>query len=370
MVVLEVAIVSNYQWTEKQIQAAIKKGRKRSQEDWLGVAVFKVGDTRDVNKKKAIAPDYRQLMKILVGLKHAFDNELSADSPEYKICFNWEEREQYLAKLKRPSNYFPLDLLAHPAMLDLPPKEKLNGKETAHYLDRPLTTADKAMFGLMIIRWGAIRNTLLDFSSTGKLRLEKHLEDHPDNQLKKAFIGTVAELVCRWEAISIGWPEIKDYCPKDWTPEALFIELIRMQSYADFIDACTFPEKGYKPSTLLKKLQSVSKIIQPVNCFLEGSPKIPLEDPSKTIGEDYNAGIDEVADALKAAISVLHRFPMRKYWVDRITTLRHCLIQSSDPEIKKAAVAWEKAAQVCFSGGMGIVRKEKDRRTDNNIKAE
>jgi hypothetical protein len=357
LLIREVATIINYFWTEKQIQAVVK--RLSHKKGWLGVK-----DVRSGNKAKA--QEYRQLMAILVepGRNHAFHNREHPESPNYKISFDWQGKDQLLAKLKQSKSYFPLNLLSSPSMLDLPPIEKLDGTETKYYLGRSPTDNDIKMFAKQHWRWIFIRDILKAFQDTRKFSLSPHFESYLEDKESKIVLLKIShEIACMYKAFESGWVEIKNYCPEDYTHESLFVEILRMRSYADFIDDCNLPVTGIKPSADLKRMQVITKIIPSMNSFFKGSPQIPLKDPRKTIGVDYNGGIDSVDEALRAAQSAMAKSPMQKFWTDRATKLKHILIQSSNPEIKEAALIWEEAIQDCFSNGMGLVRKIRDRRT-------
>jgi amino acid permease len=74
---MEVYIMSNHQWNEKQIKKAHES--RKHKKGWL--------NARDIRSGIPVVA-VRQLMTTMVDRGLAFDNKISPDSEEYKICFN------------------------------------------------------------------------------------------------------------------------------------------------------------------------------------------------------------------------------------------------------------------------------------------
>ena len=92
--------MSDYRWTEKQISKVFES--RKHHKSWLDARAIRSGIT---------AAAVRQLMKIMVDRRYAFDNLTSPDSDRYKICFNLDERERIIEVLEDSIEYSPFDRL-------------------------------------------------------------------------------------------------------------------------------------------------------------------------------------------------------------------------------------------------------------------
>jgi hypothetical protein len=331
MVVLEVAIVSNYEWSEKQIEAAIKKGRKRSQEDWLGVAVFKVGDTRDVNKKKAKAPDYRQLMKILVVEGYAVGNGKSSENPHFKIRFDSSKQKS------GKESYSWLLMEAH----NFPPLEVLPPSKFSRYLQRELTFEDLYSYLELRQRWLFIVLSLMMYRDTGRLEVTPVAEQIFNKHEEESFLALVREIDCMCKAVKIGWEYIKAK-NRDADYERLIVYLLKIMSSADFVTLSYPPEERVKTRMDLERLQDIAK-------FNKQKEALPIEHDK----------------AEKFIAPLVNRFLLRRICFEHTDSLKSILCESHDPEVLDALSAWDDATQKSIE----IIRKNLRRLVGQKTKA-
>jgi hypothetical protein len=359
------ATMSNYLWTEDQIQAAIVKGEARVHEVWLGTNIFRIGNRRDANKKRAKSSDYRKLMAILVERNHAYPNVDDHENPIYKICFNWENRSHIINGLEESSRkYFSPGILFCSVMTDLPPKDLFNESDTVNYLGRQLTVSDSVQFFAERLRWEILVEVLRGFQDSGKFRISDKYDNVLDDDWKKIFLRTSIEVACMYKAFEIGWSEIQCYFPNTSNYDDAFATVLYIRSYTELLDNCCLPNTAIKPYSDIKRMKSIASILPSVNSYLqEKSPDVPLENPLKIFGEDYGAGLDAVNDAHKAIESMKSKSPHSMIWAEDTTRLKHALLQSSDPKVKQAALKWEEAIQKEFLHGMQIIRRAIDRET-------
>jgi hypothetical protein len=348
--------MSNYIWTDKQIHAAIERGKKRSQEVWLGVAVFKIGKTRDINNKIAQSRDYRQLMEILVERKSAFDNKKDCEDPNFKICFNWKEKNRILESIKPDRSYFSPGLLSHPDMINLPLKEVLDFPSTAQDLGRTPTDEDKMTFYKQRFRWTVIRDSLSIFQDTGKLGLRPFYESYVDKESRRILVGIVLEIACMYKAFELGWPEIKDSFPRYPSHDHLFIMMLRVRSHADFIDECCLPGTALKLYGDIKRMQSMHSVTDSIYDCLEQSPELLYQNPHEALSF-FGFDSKQLNNILKAAQSMADRSPAQNEWVQVATKIKTHLLQNFNPVVKNAAMEWERASHACLENAMRYFRK-------------
>jgi hypothetical protein len=342
--------MSNFLWTEKQIQAAVK--RLRHKKGWLGVA-----DIRSGNKAKAT--EYRQLMSILVRLNNAFDNMKNCEEPNYKICFNWEQKDQIIKSLEAHRSYFSPGLLSCSAMTNLPPSKLVDDSDTVRYLGRPLTEGDSEQFWRQRLRWRIMVEALRNFQDSGKLRISPEYDYFVDKHFQRNWLAILSEIALMYKALEIGWSEIKDDFPKDSTYDDVFVTFLSERSYVELIEECRLPDTRIKPAADIKRMKSITKILPAINNYYSESTRVDsIDNSQKTFtGKDYGADLDELKDASKAIKSMGARTSVQNIWADEMNSLKNALLQSSNPEVRQAALEWEKAIQKSFLAAKRLIQK-------------
>jgi hypothetical protein len=165
--------------------------------------------------------------------------------------------------------------------------------------------------------------------------------------------------------MKIGWQDIKHVFPADLSHDDIFITLLQVRSHADFIEVCQISETKIRPAADMKRIKSINSILPFVNNYLNDSP-ISLEDPRKTIIEEYGADLETADDALKAAKALEARCPAQQSWIKDVISFKNILHQSPSPIVRNTALEWEKAAQHCFKNMKRSVRRSIDNKTKSN----
>jgi hypothetical protein len=340
--------MSNYIWTENQIQAAIKKGKKRSQEDWLRTNIFRIGNKRDSDDNKADSSDLRMLMSLLVEREFAFDNGVDITGEDYKISFNWAEKDRLTKKLEIP-RFFSPGLFAWSGLSQLPPEEYLmfcqndQKRKTAHSIVR--------------FRWGVIVSTLRVLDDTGKLGLDPSLEEHLDKDDKEMILGIAEEVACMYKAFEIGWDDIKVHYPNLRDHNALFVGALRERSRADFEDCVNPP--SIKIYADIKHVQNISSVFEFVLNLFSKIPGTWAQNLREILSE--NSLFQEASkldSTYKDSKALLNKSPWQKEYTEKIIFIISVLLKSPNPEVRKAALNWIKAAFNPFKVAKRLIRRE------------
>lgn len=340
--------MSNYVWTEEQIQAAIERGKRKSQEDWLGTSVFRIGKKRDSDNNKADSSDLRRLMSLLVERRIAFDNDVPISAGEYKISFNWDEKDRLTKQFEIP-RFFSPGLFSWSGLSQLPPDEDLiffqndQNRKTAHSIIR--------------LKWDLILLTLEVLDNTGELSLDPSIEEYVDKDAKEMILGIAEEVACMYKAFEIGWDDIKVHYPKIRDHNALFVGALRERSRADFED-CSNPP-SIKPSADRKRLEDINFVFSFVLEFqarhLGTWPQNLLEILSKNPIFQKDNKLDSAAKGSKA---LLNRSPWQKEYTEKNIFIISVLLKSPNPEVHSAAFDWIKAVLIPFKVAKRLIRRE------------
>jgi hypothetical protein len=361
--ILEVAIMSNYVWTEEQIQAAIKKGESKSQEKWLGADSFKIGKTRDINNKKAESSDYRQLMATLVQRKHAFDNNEDATSLHYKISFNWSRSNGSISSFLIPPDWSKSIQPIYEALLgtglkSVPPIFAL--LRVARCLGRPLTQTDKQSAEENRALWSVIRFSIAAFQCTGELELAPSHREALGKEQSKILLLFISDLILMHEVFEKGWSEIQPFYP-DRSFEEFFTELLQDYSVATLIRIAQAHDSGYQGGgyrAMLKKLNVITPILANTGSLLrkKGYRELIDEDPLKALGMDYGLSRDHTKEAVKAIRSIIRSNDVEGSLMEKILLIE-LLSQSRDPTISDAALGFVDAQQESFTQKKRRIRR-------------
>jgi hypothetical protein len=369
--------MSNYDWTENQIQAAIGRGNKRSQGDWLGVGIFNVKNKKDSQGKKADAQDYRNLMAILVDRGLACDNREAVTSGSYKISFDTEAREKLEKKPEVP-RFFSAGLLSSPALQKLP-----SDQDVFYYLSSSLVSSvyqilkpsDQNVFydhsGTHVevtllkarIRWELILDCLRVLDNTGKIALNHPCAEYLDKNDKKILLDAAEELSCMYKAFEIGWVEISHYYPTCLDHNRMFELALLECSLADFVDSVDPPKiRLYAVRNLI---QSISPIISFVLSWVEKKLGILPENLREILNDSqlFEIPLDKIYTQSRKFSS---RSTQQKEYVEKSMFIIRILLNSSNPKVRKAAWNWIKAIGKRAASALGLLRREIGNRTKAN----
>lgn len=344
-----------YLWTDEQINAAIKKGKKASQKDWLGTDVFRVGKVRDDQNKKAEASDIRKLMAMLVKRNLAFDNGADTSSKEYKVSFNWDSKGRLLRKTEIASFFSPY-LLSSLERLQLPSDNSLIvGWDRPKHYSCLLKTR---------IKWDVILGILRVLDETGKLGLDPSIDKYLDKQAKVMALSMAKQVACMYKAFEIGWDDIKAHYPVFRDHNLLFIYALREQSHADFQDCLNPPEiKLYADK---KRLDSMITILNFVAALTIKEMSGRLPNNMRELLAKNTLFQDVLDKALKDSKALYNRSPWQKEHAERLLFILGILLKSSNPEARNAAWDFIKANIGLVSGIQRLIRREIDSRTKAN----
>jgi hypothetical protein len=352
-----------YKWTEPQIQAAIKKGKKRSQEDWLGTSIFRVGNKRDDQQKKAEALDIRRLMAIVVKREPtlAFDNKEDINSEAYKISFNVASKERLLQKTEPPLNrievprFFAAGLLSSIRHLKLPSDQDLmiGWDELKH--QRCLSTAR--------LEWDVILGALQVLDETGKIGLDSSIDKHVDKQAKAMILSISEQMACMYKAFEIGWDDLKVHYPNFTTHKGLFVYFLRERARADFEHLLNPQEiKIYADNARIQKIKYIVQFVLTLSEKLSG---ILPQNLREILGRHalYKDSLDRIQKDSKA---LYNRSPWQKEYAERLIFIIKILSKSSNPEVRKAAWELIKKSLSCFIVAQRLIRHEINNKTKSN----
>jgi hypothetical protein len=365
VLVLEVAIMSNYLWTEKQIMQGINRVRaKKDADGWLGTEVFRT-PTKDVQGKKADNSDYRLLMKEIVERDEAFDNKKTPDSAKYRISGNWDLRDRLLADSK-PLKHFSPGVLADPTMGNLPilsAFDQLHKPKIEAMLGRPLTAQDQYIWVEAKSDWTIIYEALCNYQSTSKFKVGSYANSLGER--KKWLIKKAEEVACIYKALEVGFDEIKKttYCPNFYVPqyflhcsydshEELFLAILRRQATCDFIIRCLHPG-SLTPLADSRKIATIDNFFPVVAQLFRPASK----------NENWYVIQDQVTDLRRASRSLMKAMPERLQdlataFAGEMYFHRGLLQYSDNPEVLNAIQKWAEASnQANAAITKGLLRK-------------
>jgi hypothetical protein len=364
--ILEVAIMSNYIWTEKQIRQGIGRAENKKDVSWLGVEVFRT-PTRDSQGNQADKSDYRQLMKIIVKRGKAFDNEKNPDSSEYKISCKWDLKNQLLADSK-PQKYFSPEVLANSIMGDLPNRPSL--ATVQKILGRPLTIQDQTIWIETKADWTIIYEALCSYQSNGKFKVGAYGNSLGDRM--KWLMRRAEEVSCMYRVLKMGFLEIAQTtcCPYFEVPQyflkfayssydELFLAILSRQANFDFICRCLHPGSltplaDSRHTAIIDNFSPVvSQLLQPVS-----------------ENEDWSY-IEQQVDNFRTASRLLKKsIPQRlqdlAYVVGpELSFYRNLLRNSQNPKILEAIQRWDEASSRASLGiTKGLLRNQSKKPAD------
>jgi hypothetical protein len=351
-----VAIVSNYNWTEEQFKAAMERGKKRSQEDWLDPSVFRVGNKKDDQEKKAKASDIRWLMSRLVEEGYAFDNGDSSDRG-YKISFNWAAKNELLEEWIQP-RFFSAGLLSSPALLGLLSDEKLIFK---HW-----DWDHKARQALLMTRtvWELILSALVVLDETGVLGIAPCFESQLEEEAKENILLMANVMSCMYKALEIGWAEISKDLYKDFhNHDALFIVILEEWVHAVYMDSVYSSE--LKPYADLKRIQRMNTILQfGVDYVSKLAGKLPENMRGILSGNEVICTITGFSLADPRAIS--RKKPWHRDLSEKLIPVFLVLLKSRDPKVRKAGLDWIESLTGAAPVFLRSLRRKIDKKTKAN----
>jgi hypothetical protein len=337
--------MSNYIWAEKQIQAAAR--RLKHKKGWL-----RVSDVRSGNKVKA--PEYRQLMAILVDRNYAFDDGKNADSPNYKICFNWEKKSEFLVN---NDYHFLSKILSHPKMLNLPPKEVFGvlAPGVEKLLERPMDIQDTEIWGDVCITWLEIKAALHGLHKTGELKVGE-LSKGMSKARSEALLAYAYEIVCMYQALEAGWNDIKRITKHQASNHIeLFVDLLQEQSYITFVSRCVHRE-SFTPSATHRHFRVVKNFYPLLDKLLNPC--------SNNIDGHYiKEAIDDFRRSTRLSKkwltqTLLERETTRAQW---LSFYRQIIKTISNPDAVQKALAWEKATTRSMEKTQKMIRQEAEK---------
>jgi hypothetical protein len=343
--ILEVAIVSNYIWTEKQIQAAIK--RLSHKKGWLGVA-----EVRSGNKEKA--PEYRQLMSILVERGEAFGNDEFPESSSYKICFNWDKQIDLLQNLSAVQPFFTPGLLSNPRIVELPlsiPAAILEANDISFYdltpesFDR-IQEICKEPLQYSYKLWKLELSALQSLQDTGKLKFRES-PNWASKALLAYLLAAAHEKACMYKALRIGWGDICrteiDGMELDWrraglipdTADSFFIQLLGRDLESALASTICSDPSLFTSRTTGRYLSTMATNEWAVEALTKLTPNDDEYLLVKQLAEDYEC----VAQRLDRKQS-LHAKRLKDLLTDTKNICFRLLFTSQKPKAVEAAGEW------------------------------
>ena len=347
--------MSDYQWTEKQIQKVYatrkhKKGFLNAREIRAGVS----------------AADVRKLMKVIVDRGYAFDNELDPAHEEYEICFNLEEKDRIIEDLDRFDN----SLLSDSRMLFIPQEV------ISKFLDSPDL---EPILTFEINRYLEIDNALKRYQNRGKIEDFKvntingqgNKHRFASKHYKDIVIAETQILIAMYKAIKIGWRELKEivYAP---TYNEFFIETLivcRTDNLELLLESEGKPEMRFRSQWgHLKKLANKNKLIEKeLSLLIEHSTSSQAKESYRSILEDFqrnpydrsvenaicvlcdaanrdtnkNHIYEGLIDIVKAYFAVVPTLPRESEGDIRVAVTKDVLALSTDPRVQKALSIWK-----------------------------
>jgi hypothetical protein len=296
-------IMSDYQWTEKQIQKAY--GSRRHKQGWL--------NARDI-RSGFPAASVRQLMQIMCDRGYAFDNLTSVDSDQYKICFNLEKKEQMLKEIQdsKKDNFsiiFDTSLLSNPRLVDLPLKD---------FLKFATTSRMRFCWTELNIEWQEIYKEFFRCQNGGDMQDSQYIHANllPVDASKQQIEDTKALILSKtntfvkmYIALKIGWQEIKNIYPRYSTYNDLFLEILSAHYSVKIFRLFSFQKSKQTERTISSKLDVISKLPEFIMSALEHSCENANDSDKKywkIILEDYIQ--DPHGRGLQNAFDVLLEF--------------------------------------------------------------
>jgi hypothetical protein len=342
---LEVVIMSEYIWTEKRIHAAVK--RLSHKKGWLGVAEVRSGN-------KAKAPEYRQLMVILVKMGEAFGNDEDPESSNYKICFNWDERIDLLQNLPAVQPFFTPGLLSDPEIVRSPrsiPSAILDANGISMF-DIMLESFERIQEickeQLQYIRklWELELSALQSLQDTGKLKFRES-PDWASKALLAYLLADAHEKACMYKALQIGWSDICrteiDGIELNWsracfiadTADSFFKQLlVREFEHALTTTVCSDPWL-FTSRTTGRYISTMTTLEWAVEALTKLTPSDVEYLSVKQSAEDYEC----VAQRLVRKQSP-HARRLEERLVDAKNICLHLLFTSQNPKAVEAAREW------------------------------
>ncbi len=358
--------MSNYDWTENQIKAAIGKGNRRSQEDWLGTDIFRVGNKRDPKGKKAEAQDYRNLMKMLVDRGLAFDNREIITSGDYKISFNLNAKERFFHQPETPrffSEYFFNSFKYSPLLAE---EKWFISNSDQKSLD---------CFEKVSLEWKVILDTLSVLDNTGHIELDPSYSQHIDKNAKDIILSTAKGFASLYKLLEIGWDELKADYPEFKSYDGLFKYILKDRAHADF-EICRTPPKETIYADL-KRIQSVLPLASFGESFIKellgGFPqnmreifgRDKLTDPLPDNGQ-IKPFDGDVGDINKKSRALFHKSPWHRESAALQISIVRILWKSSNPKVREAIWGFVSASVKNAYSAQRIFRRETDNRTRAN----
>jgi hypothetical protein len=421
--------MSDYQWTEKEINKFIEK--YRNVKGWLNARGVRFNPHVKVS-------DLRQLMKIAVVRGIAFDNETSPNSDRYKICFNLAEKEKIIEELYDSISYSPFE--------DLEMINMFMDRFISTHLYPSIETPQQLFVYINLhVEWFYIlaglyshqrgeniekicfedllpplikdsedseefdRNTIKDFPP--------FISSYNSKDLNKHILIKIYTFINMYKALKVGWKEIDHLYPNQ-TYNILFITLL-FHYYSDKFTRQYNLQKPYHKINI-EKITTIKDFDNFIICQLnrliedENSDKLQQEQYKSTL-EEYcrepnGQGLDKALDVLKEvskkdvyiwgglknyyeSLSMLGSYPNLKsfddflkssdpgdfYFRDDIKFTHHAifyqaveiktiLMNSPNPRVRKAVSEWIAADRKIIA--LTKTRHERKPKKSKNLKKE
>jgi hypothetical protein len=358
--------MSNYIWTEKQIEKVSSKCKGET--GWLNSSRFRYFH------RNATAQDCRNLMKILVDRSDAFDNRVSSTSNKYRISFDWENKEKFLLDCESPQHFVPAKLLFTPIMVNLPPKDVFESEviaaEIKDLVGRPLTNSDIRLWLQVKSDWGRVWELLYNQKFSGVLVMEKRVRSRTktfEEKLKKdrdnIIIALTKELTCMYSTLKLGWNEVLDKAP-DINPncDEYFTLTVRLLSIVDFVSRCRHDIRPIAAHANLRRIKTIRAAIPSIEIMSELASNLEPENMDKLFEirnfdiENFQA-FDKSSKSLSINKDMMTPELQEMVMLARGFKLRQLLLASSNPIVKAKAQEWEKATRTYLLVAQRMLRR-------------
>jgi hypothetical protein len=372
--------MSNYIWTEKQIESAMEKFKNKL--GWLNSKDFRI------LRRNTPVQDRQNLMWILVDRKAAFDNKKSSTSPKYRISFDWENKGKLLADWNL---LIPAKLLFNPLMLNLPPEEVFQDEiiraEAEALLGRPFTALDTIQWISSRSDWGSIWELLYEPQSTWASGVNKRVRSHYKALGGESYEDTVfalaKEIACMYATLKAGWGEVLEKVPSiNPNCDEYFAHTVKVLSFTDFVSRCRGNTSMGGIHANLRRFKDIRAGMQSFKSYSGIASQLQPEDMERLFRFEYlgeedvfilkpedggksfeceRFNPDKYERFYKAASSISINKDMMTpdLWelvlIGRGFELRRLLLASSNPTTKAKALEWEEASRASLSIGQRIL---------------
>ena len=293
-------IMSDYQWTEKQIQKAY--GSRKHKQGWL--------NARDI-RSGFPAASVRQLMQIMCDREYAFDNLTSPDSDLYKICFNLDKKEQMIKEIEDSIKdgfnlIFDPSFLIDPRLADIPLES---------FLKIVTSSRLRSYWDEMRGEWQEIHKEFFRLQNGGDRKdsqcfyanlLPVNISKQQIEDMRKLILSQANMFMNMYNSLKIGWREIEHIYPHYGTHNDLFLEIVSAHYSVKLFRLSSFEKTKQTDRTISSKLDIISRfpkfIISTLDDLHENASDSDKE-YWRTIVEEYI--LDPHGQGLQNAFNIL-----------------------------------------------------------------